>query len=213
MITYREAKPEEIPYIARLTTRSFGNYPFFDFVFRSRFRQPKAYFAYLEKLHRIHIRANRQHHQCFVGIRDGKIVSTALLQNPLGKRVSVLDYIRAGALSLIFPVGLTKILDFFAVSEEAHQDCAREFPSAWYLEILAVDHSLKGSGLGSSMLKDCLIPYVRKHGGKDFTLITNTEDNRKFYTGNGFTEFAGGLLKRNGQQIGNWSFHYQVTDR
>lgn len=98
MIACREAKPEEIPYIARLTTRSFGNDPFFDFVFRGRFRQSKAYFAYLKKLHRIHIRANRQHHQYFVGIRNGKIVSTALLQNPLGKRVSVLDYIRAGAL-------------------------------------------------------------------------------------------------------------------
>lgn len=210
MITYREATKEEISYIAKLSTVSFGNYPFFDFTFQSAFKQTEAYFAYLEKLHRIHIRANMQHHKCFVGIQDGKIFSAALLQDPKGKRVSVLDYIKAGAVSLVFPVGFAKILDFFDISEEAHQDCAREYPTAWYLEMLAVDNSMKGCGLGSAMLNDCLIPYIRQYGGKDFTLITNTERNRKFYTKNGFYEFAERTLARNGQQIGNWSFHYEI---
>ena len=210
MITYREAKKEEISHIAKLSTVAFGYYPFFDFAFLSAFKSSEAYFAYREKLHRIHIRANMQHHKCFVGVQDGKIVSVALLQAPKAKRVSVWDYIKAGAVSLVFPVGFTKILNFFDISEEAHQDCAREYPAAWYLEMLAVDNSMKGCGFGSAMLNDCLIPYIRQHGGKDFTLITNTELNRKFYTKNGFCEFAERTLARNGQRIRNWSFHYKL---
>ena len=210
MITYREAEKEEISYIAKLSTVSFGNYPFFDFTFLRAFKRPEEYFAYLEKLHRIHIRANMQRHKCFVGVQDGKIVSVALLQDPKGRRVGVWDYIKAGAVSLVFPVGFAKILDFFDISEEAHQDCAREHPTAWYLEMLAVDNSMKGYGLGSAMLNDCLIPYIRQQGGTDFTLITNAELNRKFYTKNGFREFAERTLARDGQQIGNWSFYKEL---
>ena len=211
MITYREARKEEISYIAKLSTVSFGYYPFFDFTFLSAFKCSEAYFSYLEKLHRIHIHANMQQHKCFVGVQDGKIVSAALLQDPKAKRVSVWDYIKAGAVSLVFPVGFAKILDFFDISEDAHQDCEREFPTAWYLEMLAIDNSMKGCGLGSAMLNDCLIPYISLHGGKDLTLITNTERNRNFYTKNGFCEFAERTLARDGHEIGNWSFHYDLS--
>ena len=65
---------------------------------------------------------------------------------------------------------------------------------------------MKGCGLGSSMLQDCLIPYIKNQGGEELTLITNTEINRKFYTKNGFREFSERMLEQNGQTFGNWSF-------
>ena len=210
MITYREATKKEIAQIARLATVSFGNYPFFDFAFLKGFKQNSDYFAYLEKLHRIHIRANMQNHKCFFGIEDGKIISAALLQNPEGKRIGIWDYIRAGAIGLLYPVGFSKILDFFAISEEAHIDCARQYPSSWYLEMLVVDSKMKGHGLGSKMIHDCLIPYIRKQGGKSFTLITNTKLNCRFYEKNGFRQFAARTLERNGMKIGNWSFEMTI---
>ena len=69
---------------------------------------------------------------------------------------------------------------------------------------------MKGRGLGSSMLQDCLIPYVQNQGGQELTLITNTEGNRKFYAKNGFREFSERTLEQNGQKIGNWSFCLKV---
>ncbi len=210
MLTYREARAEEVPYLAKLSRASFGNYPFFDFALLRAFKQPEAYFTYLEKLHRVHIRANMRRHKCLVGMLDGKIVSVALLQDPRENRVGIWDYVRAGGVGLVFPVGPARILDFFGISEEACQDCARTYPTAWYLEMLAVDSSLKARGLGSAMLNDCLVPYISQHGGRDFTLITNTELNRKFYAKNGFREFAQRTLARGDQSIGNWSFHREV---
>lgn len=207
---YREARFDELDYIAKLSTVSFGNYPFFDFVFLDLFKKQEDYFKYLEKLHRIHLKANMKEHKCFVGVESNRIVSVALLQEPNKTRINIIDYIKAGGISLVFPVGLFKILDFFKISEESCKDCFDKYPNAYYLEILAVDTSFKGKGLGSSMIKDCLTPYIKKQGGKDFTLITNTEINCKFYMKNGFKEFSYNTLERNGNKIDNWSFHYNI---
>lgn len=206
MIDYREANSKDFDRIAHLSAQSFGNYPYFTCVFRNAFKNEDAYKAYMEKLHRINIKANAQQNKCFVGVQDGEIVSAALIQDPAKKKADVEDYVKAGGLSLAFPVGLSKILNFFHFSEDARADCDKKHPSAWYLEVLAVDDSLKGHGLGSGMLQDCLIPYIQKHGGEELTLITNTEGNRKFYKKNGFQEFSERKLEQNGQTIGNWSF-------
>ena len=206
MIEYREAKRDEIAYISKLAALSFGHYPFFDFAFQSAFENENEYFAYIEKLHRVHTLANMKQHKCFVGVKNGRIVSAALLQDPSKRRISVPDYIMSGGVSLLFPVGFSRILDFFDVSEEGHLDCAGQHPNAWYIELLAVDMGMKGCGLGSGMINDCLIPYIRENGGGELTLTTNTEKNCTFYKKNGFDCFAERSLTRCGQTIQNWSF-------
>ncbi len=206
MIEYREARPNEAAYISKLATLSFGHYPFFDFAFQRAFDSENEYFTYIEKLHRVHTRANMKQHKCFVGVRNGRIVSAALLQDPSKRRISVWDYILSGGVSLLFPVGFSKILDFFSISEEGHLDCAEQHPSAWYIELLAVDMGMKGCGLGSGMINDCLIPYVKNNGGGELALTTNTEKNCTFYKRNGFDCFAGRSLTHGGQTIQNWSF-------
>lgn len=206
MIDYREATPRDFSRIAQLSAQSFGNYPYFDCAFRNAFKDDNSYSAYMEKLHRVNIKANAAQNKCFVGVKDGQIVSAALLQDPTKKKADVEDYVKAGGLGLVFPVGFSKILNFFHFSEDARADCDTKHPAAWYLEVLAVDESMKGCGLGSSMIQDCLIPYVQAQGGQELTLITNTEGNRKFYKKNGFREFAERMLEQNGEIIGNWSF-------
>lgn len=206
MIEYREARPDEVEFISKLATLSFGHYPFFDFAFESAFDSENEYFTYIEKLHRVHNRANMKQHKCFVGVRNGRIVSAALLQDPSKRRISVWDYILSGGVSLLFPVGFSKILDFFSISEEGHLDCAEQHPSAWYIELLAVDMGMKGCGLGSGMINDCLIPYIKNNGGGELALTTNTEKNCTFYKRNGFDCFAVRSLTRGGQTIQNWSF-------
>lgn len=210
MIDYREATNKDFNRIAQLSAQSFANYPYFDCVFRDIFKSNQAYGSYMEKLHRVNIKANAQKNKCFVGVKDGKIVSTALIQDPSKEKAVVEDYVKAGGLSLAFPVGLQKILNFFHFSEDARTDCDQKYPSAWYLEVLAVDHTMKGCGLGSSMLQDCLIPYIKEQGGQELTLITNTENNRAFYKKNGFHEFSARTLEQSGKTIRNWSFCIKI---
>jgi len=160
----------------------------------------------MQKLNRVHITANARKHTCFVGECEGEIVSVALLQNPNIKRINLFDYILAGGVGLLFPVGFGRLLDFFAISNQAHADCAKQYPKEWYVELIACQAISKGQGLGSKMLNDCLCAYVKKQGGTKLTLITNTEQNCGFYKKNGFVNFAVSELKWKDKTVQNWSF-------
>lgn len=82
MIHYREATQKDFNRIAQLSAQSFRNYPYFDCMFRNAFRTESSYSSYMEKLHRINIKANVQQNKCFVGVKDGEIVSAALVRRP-----------------------------------------------------------------------------------------------------------------------------------
>lgn len=204
MVKYREARIKEIEEISKLTTETFGNYPFFKYAFKNLDSEEK-YIRYMNKLHYVHIKANMYKHKCFVGVIDGKIVSVALLQNPSVKRVTIFDYIKAGGVRLLFPVGFKSLINFFNISKEAFKPC-KEYRLAWYLELLAVSKEYKGMGLGSDMFKNCLIPYIKSINGTTLSLITNTEQNCKFYKKNGFDMFAKTILEMEGKQVNNYCF-------
>ncbi|MCI1663802.1 GNAT family N-acetyltransferase [Bifidobacterium crudilactis] len=209
-IRYRLARPGEEEGLGRLAAESFGDYPFFSFALREPFDSYQKYLDYMTRLHRMLIKAYIKKQVCLVGVSDGTVVSVALLHDPRSRDIGVTDYILAGGLGLVRGVGLRRLLAFFDISEAAQSACTAQHPDAWYVELLAVDTQLKGRGLGGKMIHDCVEPYVRGHDGRSLSLITNTEQNRRFYTSKGFTEFSESTLSCRGQTIGNWSFFKQL---
>ena len=210
MIKYRKIKNDEIKTVAEMVAKTFGEYPMYTLTFRDKFKQTEDFIRYMKKLDEIHIRANAKKHICFVGLIDGKIVSVALLQTPSVKRVSLWDYISSGGVRLLFPVGFRRLLDFFAVSNKAHEPCERGHGGAWYVELLAVSQENKGQGLGSKMISDCLIPHVQSQQGKELALITNTEKNCEFYKKNRFEIISSDTLAWRGKSINSWSFFKEL---
>lgn len=79
------------------------------------------------------------------------------------------------------------------------------YPAGWYLEMLVVEGSMKGKGLGRRIINDAVVPYVSQHGGKNLALITNTESNCRFYEKNDFAIFSERMLEMRGRGISNWS--------
>ncbi len=210
MIIYREVKRNEIKEIAKLVANSFGEYPMYTFCFRDKFKNKEDFINYMIKLNKVHICANAKKHKCFVGVVDKKIVSVSLLQNPNIKRISLFDYILAGGIKLLFPVGLKRLISFFNITNEAHIDCATKYSNSWYVELLAVSKDNKGQGIGSNMINDCLIPYIKCQKGTEISLITNTLSNTKFYLANGFTNFAVKDLTYKESKIQCWSFYKKI---
>lgn len=210
MITYREAKKGELCAVAKLTAETFGEYPMFDIAFRDCFRSERAYLKYMERLHRVNIRALADKNKCFIGVMDGKIVSAALLESPNIGRITARDFIKHGGLGLMFPVGLKRLGGFFGLSELARKSCEESYPNSWYLELLVVDGAMKGHGLGGAMIEECIKPYVLSRGGDSITLITNTERNCAFYRKHGFEKFAYSELSWHGCSAGNWSFRWTL---
>lgn len=211
-VKYRLAKHSELGDIADLAAASFVDYPFFSFVFRDAFSGEAEYLKFIRSLLLMYIRAIARRNDCLVGVLDGSIVSVALMQNPKNRRPGLLNYIVSGGWRLPWHVGLGRILDFRRISDDTDKDCFIRYPKAWYVELLAVQSRHRGQRLGSRMIQDCMVPYVRSHGGKTITLITNTEPNRRFYVGNGFTEFLSQMVERNGVTVGNWSYCMNLDD-
>ena len=206
MIEYREAYKSELKEIAKMVAESFGEYPMYTLTFRDKFKTKEDFISYITKLNKVHISANARKHKCFVGVKDGKIVSVALLQNPNIKRISLWNYIVSGGNSLLFPVGFKRLIDFFNISNIAHKACEEKHKDAWYIELLAVNPNYKGQGLGSKMINDCLIPYCKAQGASELALITNTKANCKFYEKNGFNNFSYKKLNWKNKYIDNFSF-------
>lgn len=94
--------------------------------------------------------------------------------------------------------------------DEAGSICHNLPGRVWYLNSLAVSKSCQGQGLGSRIIADCIIPYIQERDGGLLTLITNTEKNRFFYKKNGFEEFHEMFLRRNGKELGNWSYRMNI---
>jgi ribosomal protein S18 acetylase RimI-like enzyme len=211
-VSYRVAQPHELDAISRLAAQSFGEYPFFAFVFREQFDSYPDYLNYMTALDRMVIKAYMSKKICLIGESHHRIVSIALLDNPDTRAIGISDYIRAGGLGLVKGVGLVRLLEFFTISERAQQDCKLRYSQSWYVEMLAVDTHLKGQGLGTRMIHECVIPFARFHNGSSLSLITNTEKNRRFYQANGFTEFSQTLLENHGNTISNWSFYMNLAN-
>ena len=79
----------------------------------------------------------------------------------------------------------------------------------WYLNLLTVEPSAKGRGIGSAMLQECLIPFARDRGGNGLCLFTNSQENRRFYQKNGFREFDARWFEYRGHQLGSWSYRLE----
>lgn len=206
MITYREIKKEEIKEVAKMITKSFGNYPFYLLTFEDKFKNKEKLYKYLEKLNRIYILSNFRKHKVIVGIENNKIISVLMLQDPKSKRLSIWDYIVSGGIKLVFPVGFKRIIDFFKISNKVHEEVENNYPNSLYIELLVISNELKGKGYGSKLFNEFLFPYLKKEGIKELSLITNTEINSKFYLKNGFQNFSIKNLKYKEKEITTWSF-------
>ena len=83
----------------------------------------------------------------------------------------------------------------------------------WHLYFLVVEPSHQDQGIGSSAIKDFLIPFVKEKNGKLITVTTNAEQNVGFYTKNGFSLIKEETLKYKDRTVNNWSFRLDLEDR
>ncbi|RDU24684.1 GNAT family N-acetyltransferase [Anaerosacchariphilus polymeriproducens] len=201
MIEFREAKFSELKNVARLITDSFKSYP----LFRLLMPPDKIDEKLMYQLHYLNTKLFYKKHCCFVGIKDGNIITAALLKHR-DKEINLMDYIIAGGLSLVIQGGITCMKNLLQITQKSKQACHLLSNKMWYLETLVVDGNYQGQNIGSHMLKDCIFPYIQSNGGGLFTLITNTQKNRIFYTKNGFSEFNEMFLENYNYRVGNWSF-------
>ena len=206
MVTFEKMLLQERETCAALAARSFNDYEYFtDYVpddeKRSRF---------LNTMLQIEVKLNDGPATFFTAKDDGKIVAVAMLCPPEYKKPSAMAYMKAGFGKCFLQGGVRDVAAWNDMEGKAGQPCHRLAGKVWYLNLLTVDPSCKGHGIGTKILSECILPYVKERGGDTLCLFTNSEINRKFYQKNGFVEFNEQWFTYRGKKLGSWSYRLSL---
>ncbi|MCP0887983.1 GNAT family N-acetyltransferase [Ligilactobacillus sp. WILCCON 0076] len=205
MILYRKAEISELDKVATICSQAYLNYPLFN-ILSDEFKSRQQFKNFLYTLQRIYAKGFIKRQLCLVGTIDNEIVSIGMLQKPKQKDISIVEYILNGGLKLLQHIKLTTMVSFLNVVDKTEMACNNVSQENWYLANLVVNEKFQGQHLGSEMLHQCVIPFVRESGGKYITFNTNTEENSRFYKKNQFVEFDKRTINWHNLKLENWSF-------
>ena len=207
-MTYEMMNPEEMKTCVDLAAKAFENYDFFSAYVPDNRKRP----AFLKNMLLTEFKVNLEKVYFLVAKQDGKIAAAAILRAPEYEMPTVKEYLKAGFWKNLVIGGYRNTAAWFAMDQEAGIPCRNLSGRTWFLHLLAVDNAIEGRGIGSGMLQECIIPFVREHGAEALSLYTNSEINRRFYTKNGFTEFDSKTFSYNGKSFGSWSYRMDLTE-
>lgn len=203
---FRKATTDDLKEMSQLAGTSFADYVIYEQSVKSTFKTMGEYHRFLYEMHYVLFATFLRKGSILVGIIDDEIVSLAVLESPQFKSLTLWDYMWSGGLRLIPYMFKNRLLHFMEKMDKASEKCIDGTPHSWYLNVLAVSKLHQGKQLGTKMIQDCVIPFVKKRGGRRLSLITNNEVNQRFYSKNGFVQFFAEKLHFRDGVAHNWSF-------
>lgn len=142
----------------------------------------------------------------FAAEREGKLIGLAVLGREEDAAVSLRSCVKLGAGRVLGTCGAGNLLAFLRCSGRFNRSGSREPGPRWYLTLLAVAPEEQGRGVGSAIVRDCVLPFLRQQGCRTLCLNTNEEKNRRFYLKNRFEETDAAFAEIGGRRVCNWSF-------
>lgn len=204
MVEYQVMDRPEMKACVSLAAEAFSDYEYFKLYIPRDTRRR----IFLKALIRCEFKANigLDTVRFLIARENGKILAVAQLCSPDFIKPSDKTYVRSGWLGVLFKGGPKATNAWNNMEHEASAPCHSLSGKTWYLSLLTVDRSSAGKGIGSRMLRDCVIPYVQGENAEALCLFTNTQINCRFYEKNGFELFDEKHFEYNGGRIGSWSY-------
>jgi len=203
-ITFRQVKKDEYDPCLEVTFSAFKDYPIYQIY------QPKKNINEFNKsVMGCQLYEGLVKDAVFVAERDNEILSVAIVQSPKRRESSLPEYFLYGGLSIVRYGGIRTSFNFLSMADhfnEPNKEFAKKNPNTWNLECLSVNGNCQGQGIGSRIINECVVPYVKRNGGDYLTLITNKEKNVHFYEKNGFEILQHDEFVYNNKKINNWNF-------
>lgn len=188
---------------AELSVQAFADYEYFTNFYADR----EARLAFMRAMIRSEYRTTRRRAHFLVGRSEGKAVAVADLFAPDWKKPSDLQYLLHGWGRVLRLPQQDVVKEWLAMDERAGRYCHSLLGgTTWYLSSLTVSPDQQGKGFGREMLMDCVVPYVKTHGGTRLCFFTNSESNLHFYQHLGFEVADYQELDCRGHRMGSWSF-------
>ncbi len=204
-LTFQMMKPAERSRCAALAARAFEHYPYFTMYVPEKKHLP----GLLRDMMASQLLTNEGRAVFLTAKQDEKFVAMAMLCPPSYTPPDPLAYIKAGFWKVLLRGGFQNMAAWYEMNTNAEAPCA-QLTQSWFLSILAVDTDTEGRGIGSCMLRQCILPYIKEQGGGQLCLFTNSEINRRFYQKNGFQEFHAQKFTYKDGVVGSWSYQTDI---
>ena len=204
-MNYQKINKQSLEECAEIAASSFADYAYFSNYVPDRKRRIR----FLRELMKTELSVNQDQANLLMASDEQGIAAVAMLCSPTYHKPSDAAYLRAGFWRVFLAGGIKTVNEWNAMDSKAGKPC-HAVKDAWYLSLLTVAPDRQGQGIGSAMLHDCIIPFVRERDGHTLTLFTNSEINRRFYAQNGFEEFDETSFAYKGHQMGSWSFRVNL---
>lgn len=207
---FRLAVVPEINYLSTLVADAFKHYALYQQTIGQTFTKKADYQRFIQQLHAVHVAVNVHLKKAFVVEEQQQIVSVVILDSPQLPTASIWQYLKYGGLKLL-PYVLTHQLGrFLQMLDDAEKVPQQDQQANWHVNLLAVNPAHQGQQIGSKTLTQFVLPYVKKHGGQQVSLITNTARNMAFYQKNTFQVIDERLLAFQTTQVKSWALVRQV---
>lgn len=177
----RLATRADIPEMTRIITEGFLDYPLHVMLEPYLYR-PERYPECLAAINRMLAASYQRVRHALVVEHEGWIVGTALMHD---RKVGVLQSFLNGGYEFYRYASPLLVKDFSDVVDRADQVTIDKGDFDWYLEVLSVDKSMRGRGVGRWLVSQVLPDYVAKRGGRAYGFVTSTEKNARFYLNGG----------------------------
>ncbi|MBP3201014.1 MAG: GNAT family N-acetyltransferase [Lachnospiraceae bacterium] len=204
-LKFEMMKQDEIEESAMLTVRAFEDYNYMVNYMADSDRRRK----FLEITMPIELKINHEAINVVVK-KDNRIVAVATIYRPGGKKVNDIEYFKAGMIKAFLAGGIIDVCAWVNMDKHASTPCHTLKKDAWYVNMITVEPEFQGKGIGSKLINDFIVPYVKDNGGKEVSLFTNNDRNKKFYAKNGFTEFDYKEFSYKGTKMPNYSMVRKV---
>ena len=206
-MTYDIMKSGERKICIELAAKAFENYDFFSVYVPDDRRRPR----FLHSMLGVEFKVNTGLVHFLTAKENDRIVAAAMVRAPGYRMPSVRKYLMSGFWKNIVIGGWNNVAAWFDMDQKAGLPCQSLGGNTWFLHLLAVDTSSEGKGIGSRMLNEGIIPFVKDRSGETLSLYTNSEINRKFYVKNGFKEFHSQQFSYGGKSFGSWSYKMDLN--
>lgn len=207
---FRLAVIPEINYLSTLVSEAFNNYDLYQQTIRQTFLNESAYQRFIQHLHEVHIAVNVHLKKVFVVEDEQQIVSVVVLDSAQLPAASIWQYLKYGGLKLLPYVLKNQLGQFLTMLDRAEKIPQEDKQANWHVNLLAVNPAHQGQQIGSKTLTQFVLPYVKKQGGQQVSLITNTMRNVAFYRKNAFQVIDERVLTFKATEIKSWALVRQV---
>lgn len=204
---FRLAKKEELKECIRVCSEAFMPYEFSN-IYRPKCE--KRYRRFTWAIHRTAVNIYFKRKMLFVGVEGDRIVCCACMDAPWHKTMTLGEYLKNGALRAAFFGGMFNLLGYASMMDRLERHCKSIKEPHWHLSNFAVAPECQRMGYGSRMLQEGIFSYIAKNGGGDLYLVTNSQNNAKFYSRNRFREIVYEDLLLNKKHLGNWTFRAKI---